>query len=331
MPRTLPSLRDLLTDLEHDEPGWFQLAGCEPAVATTRLEEEVDAVVAPPPVPPGSVEITVVDLEPALTACELLAAHLMDLALICYERSPEPEQLLWPGREGPQGTFILTILSTNLANSLLAIRELVIAGFDVQARFILRSFVEIADAAVASAYDYEFFVAFAQAEADPDHAFRYWQKYLKPARVREILDRLSAHQGMPAELRNEVADTRREMYRWLSNYSHIHPLGLALAGLARRVDDRGVLIPKFGRLRDSATRHTLSRAAHNGWLTVLQLGWLLATETHGWYALVKKGDKERSWFSFRKEVITRYILRHYAALMSDEDASHERSAETPTI
>lgn len=155
--RTLPGLEKVLLDLQRADPGWFALAGCDALVACSLLNEEAGFSLDSSSLASGGFEMGIADLDPMLGACELSAAHFLDLALICFERIDETEQLLWPKRDGPRGTYILQILSANLGNTLLAIRELTIAGFDVQARVLFRSFVEVADATVACAYDFEFF------------------------------------------------------------------------------------------------------------------------------------------------------------------------------
>ena len=328
MPSSVPALGGILRELERTEPGWFALAQCDARDAERLFRDEIkQAITRPPSLPNGPPGLTRKELDPALSYCDLAVVHFFDIALICYERIESSERLMWPEKDGPNGTFILQVLSANIANTLLAVRHLAADGYGPQARVLLRQYVEMCDATVACAYDYDFFRAFVDADPDPDTAFRYWNKHLKPSRVRSLLERLDAEIGYPEPLRSRIAAMRAGTYGWLSNHSHVHSLGLILSGLARATDERGHLIPRCGAIREQDARHVLFQAAQYSWITSLHLGWLLSAPHHGWYALVTKGDRLRAWCMFRREVLTR-LFRHQFEAMSHNPHGSDSTTES---
>jgi hypothetical protein len=271
------------------------------------------------PDPSSGRELSEQDFQPALAFCEMCILHFTDLALICFERQKEPEQLLWIASPKKRGTFHLEIFAINLANSLLGIRNLVLGGHATQGKVVLRHFVEVSDALLACAAAEDFFDANREAEPDPDLAFRYWQKHLKPSRVREILAKVDAALGAPPELKATMSDLRSGTYGWLSNWCHVHPLGLALSGLGKATDSEGRLLPKFGGLRDESCRITLAKTSTYAWFTLVVMLRLLSDPMHGWYALLKKNDKPRAEFVFRNELLKRYYLSHYSEIHNGGD------------
>lgn len=314
-------VRELLEDWHAHEPAWFGLAPAAPEEFARRIAHDLQTLLDIKPEPGGGGELSEQDLRPALTLCELCLLNFTDLALICYERQDEPEQLLWPNSPQKKGTLHLQAFAINLANSLGGVRTLILHGHDTQAKVLVRYFVELADALLACAAAEDFFDTYRNAESDPDLAFRYWQQHLKPSRVRDILAQVDAALGAPMALQASMQDLRSGTYRWLSNWSHIHPLGLILSGLTRATDEKGRLVPKFGGVRDASCRTTLSQTSTYAWYTTVVLLRLLSDRTHGWNALLKKRDNQRAEFAFRSELIKRYYLKYYSQIhVSDEDA-----------
>lgn len=314
-------VRELLEDWHAHEPVWFELVTDPPEEFAQRVANDLRMLLEIKPEPRGGIELSEQDLGPALTLCELCLLNFTDLALICYERQDEPEQLLWPNSPQKKGTFHLQVFAINLANSLGGVRTLILHGHDTQAKVLVRYFVELADALLACAAAENFFDTYRHAEPDPDLAFRYWQKHLKPSRVRDILAQVDAALGAPPALHATMQDLRSGTYRWLSNWSHIHPLGLILSGLTRVTDEKGRLVPKFGGVRDTSCRTTLSKASMYAWYTTVVLLRLLSDRTHGWHGLITKRDHQRAEFAFRSELIKRYYLRFYSQIhVADEDA-----------
>jgi hypothetical protein len=319
-----PGLNKLLADWNSEEPDWFELASVPAADYAQRLAGDLQVLFEVRPDPSNGYDLDETQLDPALSFCEMCILHLNDLALICFERVNEPEQIFWPVAPEKKGTFHLQVFAINLANSLAGVRHLILAGFDTQARVVLRQFIELADALLACAAAEDFFDAYRGAEPDPDQAFRYWQRHLKPARVRDILARVDAALGAPPRVQHVAADIRRETYKWCSNFAHIHPLGLTLSGIARARDAQGRLVPKFGGARDESCRTTLSKASTYAWFTVVALLRLLSDPIHGWFALLRKKDTTRAEFTFRSELLKRYYLVQYAELhRSPEDGGQE--------
>jgi hypothetical protein len=288
--RYLPGINRICRKLDKD--GWQRLARCDAATAVMRLERDVASVLELKPFQvPGPVRGDRA-FQPGLACCDLAILYFFSVGLVCYDRR-EREALFWTTIDPGRGTTILQVLATNLCNALLGVRTLALGGLAAEARLVFRGFVEIADLAVAIAFDREFYLRYAEAENDYDKAAKYWRKYLSPARCREILSRLDSELGADAALQERTSFWRNEMYNWLSRFAHVDPVAHFINAHGFRFGSDDAYVPALCGVRDGRTRRTLARAAIYAALTVRRLGELLANTDHGWYALELKGDSER--------------------------------------
>ena len=267
-------------------------------------------------------------LEPTFSACELATVQLTDLFAICAQRRDDEESLLWPGRTGVNGTFVLEILADNLAGALLGIRHLVIVGLDGQARVLLRWFVELADLLVAISFDRTLFQHYVRHVENSDESYDNWSKHLKPSKVRKVLKRLdrlafpgsrlalSPHEGTESveihEYANMAHSFRDDTYRWLSLYSHADFLAQAISSIPMpAIEDKRKVLgrqDRLGHLIDQKSKHTLYRAAYYSWITWMNLYWVLRRK-HDFFRLATANERF-GWFCYRSEVLSRYMKVH---------------------
>ena len=284
-------------------------------------------------------------IEPTFSACELATVQLTDLFAICARHRNDKESLLWPGKEGVNGTFVLEILADNLAGALLGIRHLVIVGLDGQARVLLRWFVELADMLVAISFDRALFEHYVQHVENLDESYSNWSRHLKPSKVRKILKRLdhlsasrprwdfSEHRYIEPitvqEYVNMAHGFREDTYKWLSVYSHADLLAQAISSIPfPAIEDKAKVLgrkDRLGHLIDKKSKHTLYRTALYSWMTWMSLFWVLRRK-HNWTGLAASNDRF-GWFCYRSEVLSQYIRVHYAKMVEmayeDDDSTNE--------
>lgn len=213
----------------------------------------------------------------------------------------------------------------NLANTLLGVRQLALMGLDAQSRVLLRFFVEVADLAVATSYDYECFINYAHSSADPDRDRKHWSEYLRPKKIRAILSQLEQEAGLPKEHLVMANSIRLDMYQWLSLYSHANFLGQSISSLTIS-ETSNQLIPKLGDRLDQMSSVTTFKAAFYSWLTCSELAWLFHRR-HKWIRLVNEENASRlGWFHYRAEVIKDFATFHYDTMnkkIDEVDDAHE--------
>jgi hypothetical protein len=129
----IPGPREICSNV-HAKFVWATLSRRTAEDAAITVEREVadfrDLFAEPIPARRQSLE----ELDPMLNLCEMVIIHMLTLASMCCEHLDGQQDLLWPEKDGPQGTLILETLATTLANTLLGVRQLTLMGLDAQAR-----------------------------------------------------------------------------------------------------------------------------------------------------------------------------------------------------
>lgn len=333
---SIPRVRSICKRLHQSDPLWRLSANRtyeEAALTLTQEVEDLRVFIADGVFASGA---TVKTFEPMFSSCELALVQLTDLVSICTERTDVKKQLLWPDSDVRNGTFTLQVLLTNLANTLLAIRQLVLLGLDGQARVLLRWFVELSDMTIATAFDYDYFLHYRHSGKGFKEDYERWRAHLTPNKTRKVLQRFD---GVVAPLNKDLGytphfsredfikqsqDTRRNAYEWLSLYSHANSLAQTIT-VVKDISDDGRLIPKFGGraggYADFRSKPTMFWAALYSWMTCSQLFWLLLRKHH-WIALARGRDERFSWLYCRWEVLKHYGVIHYRKMQEvafDED------------
>lgn len=333
----IPRVLSICKNLQQTDPLWGMAANCTYKEAALTLASEIEDLRAlmADRVPVSGATIRM--FEPMFSSCELALVQLTDLVAICVDRTDIKKQLLWPESETQNGTFTLQVLLTNLANTLLAIRQLVLLGLDGQARILLRWFVELSDMTIAAAFDYDCFSHYARGGEGLKEDYERWRAYLTPGKIRRVLRQLdnvvALRDEHPAykpdfsrrDFMKSAQDIRRETYSWLSLYSHANSLAQTISAI-KDVSDDGRLIPKFGGraggYADFRSKPTMFNAALYSWMTCSQLFWLLLRK-HDWIVLAEGGNEKFGWLYCRGEVLKHYGVIHYSRMMEvtfEEDA-----------
>lgn len=328
----IPKIRSICKSLYKIDPLWGQISSRtyqEPALTLTREVEDLRTLIADSVPASGT---TIKMFEPMFSACEIALVQLTDLIFVCTERTDIDRQLLWPNKNKTNGsfggTFTLQILLANLANTLLAVRQLILLGLDGQARVLLRWFVELADMTVAALFDYDCFSHYAHSGEGFKEDYEKWRAYLAPGKIRKVLERFDSFMVSPErdlsysqnfgrqDFIEESQNIRRSTYEWLSLYSHANSLAQTISAV-KDISDNGLLIPKLGGraggYADFRSKPTFYNAALYSWMACSQIFWLLIRK-HDWISLVVEYKEGFGRLYCRWQILKYYGATHHGKM-----------------
>jgi len=169
----------------------------------------------------------------------------------------------------------------NSANTLAAIELLSVAGYETQARTIVRRLVELTELCLAALFDFQTLRHYANKSEDFDAIYDTWRRHLTPGTIRRVLQRYYVEVGLTND---ELEDQRKSSdydQRWLSLASHNYFLSLAIEGQHTDVS----VDQRFEFILDPT--HYLSAAATLRKACEVQANFLLVVQhllmiKHGW-------------------------------------------------
>jgi hypothetical protein len=160
------------------------------------------------------------------------------LYLLCEEKFPlgesnnditkEPDILI-------RKMHFTTSALIHLINSLLSIRILLENGLDVQAKQILRSYIEYSDLAFAVLGNETFYDNYQRMSVGEEERREVWKKYTRPGAVGKIVERIFIDMGGTRKDWNHLQDIRSELYGGLSQYTHGHFSTVLLGAYGEKV------------------------------------------------------------------------------------------------
>lgn len=335
------AIREIAREMGQDAAGaeFLRLAGSSSDAVPDEIREDLDSLLH------FVAEVAVEgesdakrELEPALTLFDLGLAQLSHLAMLFPGPSESNGPLLWPSGEpstrGPGGAFLAQVLLTNLANTLLGVRSLICSGLDVQARILLRQYVEIGDMTLAVLGDRESYDAYLQLAGDPDAFRRAWKSRLSPQRVRQRLSLVEREVGLSEDMSVETAAMRHSTYQWLSYFAHGQWVALLTGAYPSDISDHRPRLFGLGGRVSAASKATLFHGVRHTWL-FLRLAVRLLFDKHKWNFGLDVDDKENRWFFVRQEVFNKLFLSKYQtmqkeleSLWPDEEAENSHHTES---
>lgn len=147
------------------------------------------------------------------------------LFLLCAEKFPldesnddvndEPDKLTMKMR-------FTTSALTHLINSLFSIYILLEKGLDVQAKQILRSYIEYSDLTLAVLGDEDFYDNYRRMGDGERERKEVWNKFTRPSALTKILERIFIDMDGTREHWNILQQIRKQLYDDLSEYTHGH-------------------------------------------------------------------------------------------------------------
>jgi hypothetical protein len=160
------------------------------------------------------------------------------LYLLCTEKFPLKESNNDVRREPDNLTrkmLFTTSALIHLINSLLSIRILLERGLDVQAKQILRSYIEYSNLTFAVLGDETFYDNYRRMRDGEKERKEVWNKFTRPGAVEKIVERIFIDMGGTSKDWNDLQDIRRELYGGLSQYTHGHFLAVLLSAYGEKV------------------------------------------------------------------------------------------------
>ena len=162
---------------------------------------------------------------------------LLDLAMCFAEqklydeghKQNKPLEFLEPEKFPDKFRYSMQSFLFTLADTLIAIRNLVKSGFNHQARIITRYFIETSELILALMIDTELYELYM---TDDECEYTKWKTYFTPEKIRK---RISCYENEVDPSMN-FYNIRKKNYSWLSLAAHNDFLTLHLACYGRKIE-----------------------------------------------------------------------------------------------
>ena len=241
-------------------------------------------------------------LDPLLMLYDIHTLNVCDMAYFAWKNRQSKSAIIWPDATlptRPKRNDVFLVLVSNLSHAMQAFRLLSIHGFEHQSRNTLRNLLELMDIMIATLSRESFYVDYVRSyERDAD-VNKHWQAKLKPSLVRKLLAELDADDPILLPIDWSSVDIRRDMYDWLSKFSHNNFVSHIVA--AHPPEPAGGMRP-LGMLGTvgAMSRATFAQALVYLWISSIRLQRLL-WQTHKWGNF--RGARSRRWAGYRFAVI----------------------------
>ncbi len=265
-------------------------------------------------------------MQPLLTVFDIGLLQACDLAHFAWKNHDTNTRLIWdeanlPDRPHPNRVFYL--LNSNLAQSLQAIRTLLLLGFEGQSRAMVRAFIELADVALAIVADKEVYKHYITVYEDSKKDLAHWRKHLAPGVIRRRLERLDEELGLKEMTSIPASEVRKDTYEWFSAFSHVNMVAHLVSAYPQQLlTERMGPIAMLGEVGEM-TKATFSRILLYLWLFFIHFDRLL-WERHRWDRF--EGENTREWYRYRSNVFHLLFRENYSILQGIDEGEMEDSA-----
>jgi hypothetical protein len=116
--------------------------------------------------------------------------------------------------------FLFLCLLVNLTNTMHCIREMLYSGMGLQAKILLRSYIEYADVAMVSLSSEEFYRKFTEQTDDFKQATRVWHDTTKPKKIERELNKYCGDLNECGIEWESISAVRKSVYEYLSLFAH---------------------------------------------------------------------------------------------------------------
>lgn len=262
-------------------------------------------------------------MEPLLTVFDLALLQICDLTYFAWKNHDSRVKLIWPDAAlppRPKPTHVFYLLTSNLAQSALAVRLLLLSGFEGQSRAMVRNFIELADISLAIVADEQFYRHYITVYEDARQDLQHWRKHLAPNVVRRRLAELDETLALTEITSIPATEVREDTYKWFSLFSHVNMVAHLASAYPPPLDSevlgRIAMLGNAGKM----TRATFARVLLYLWLFFIHLEKIL-WEQHRWSRF--RGARSRKWYQYRSKVFYTMFRENYALLqdITSEDDS----------
>jgi hypothetical protein len=253
-------------------------------------------------------------MQPLLSVFDLALLQMCDLAHFAWQNIDSGAKLIWPDaplpkRPSPTRTFYLQV--SNLAQLLQAVRLLLLSGFEGQSRAMVRAFIELADATLATLADENVYRNYITTYEDEEKTLQHWRKHLSPGVIRRRLVKLDEELAVKNITSIPPAEVREDTYKWFSLFSHVNMAAHLVSAYPEPLGKQGgTPIAMLGEVGEM-TRATFERVLLYLWLFFLHFDRLL-WEKHRWGRF--RGDRWRGRYQYRSKVFHQLFRDNYHQL-----------------
>jgi hypothetical protein len=114
-----------------------------------------------------------------------------------------------------------SLILSNLSNYLFSIKMLLISGYDLAAKTLLRSYMEYSDVGVCLLANEEFLPIFeAGTSLNEDEMVQYWYKHFRPQKLTQKLKMVYLTLEPSGKIWDIISKLRNDNYRYLSAFVH---------------------------------------------------------------------------------------------------------------
>lgn len=253
-------------------------------------------------------------MQPMLMAFDLGLLQICDLAYFSWKNNENDVKIIWPDADlptRPTPTKVFYILASNLAQSLQAVRTLLLGGFEGQSRAMFRSFVELADLFLAVIADEDIYRRYITVHQDEKERYNHWRKYLSPKLIRQRLAKLDVELELTKTTSIPSHEVREDTYQWFSLFSHNDMVAHLVSAFPQRLNEESVSpIAMLGETGEM-TSSTFSRILLYLWLFFINFDSLL-WEKHKWNRF--RGSHWRGRYRYRSQVFDTLFRENYDQL-----------------
>jgi hypothetical protein len=208
----------------------------------------------------------------------------------------------------------------NLTNTFISIRRCLQNGMDLQAKTLLRTYIELADIGLALLSSEDFFNRFAVG-VDLEEAEHYWHLNFKPKKTRQQVQQFYLSMDPSGSLWSLVSEVRDDAYELLSAYSHGAYIASFISAYAE--DSDGHTRTTFGGKVGEAMELTIKNAILYSWFFIAYSMAALVKNHH--LPFMRFGD-EGTDFVFTEHVVEHLIkafAKHWVSSSDENGPSSE--------
>lgn len=237
-------------------------------------------------------------LSPLIEIFDVALIQVCDLAVFGHAQRSNRSPIIWPNAKFPRRpsrNAVFYVLAANLAQTIQAVRLLIVQGFENQARSALRNFVELADLTLAVLADEGLYGAYIETFVDEKATYTHWSKRLRPSIIQKLVLDLERADPISTSTDATPEQIRREFYGWLSQFTHNNFAAHVVAAHPVDADGNHGALAMLGEVGEMS-RATLAHGLMYLWVTLTRLQRLLWSD-HGWGGF--RGGRTRKWFEYR--------------------------------
>lgn len=246
-------------------------------------------------------------LQPLLFLYDLALLQACDMSYFGLKSSSHRGRIIWPDLslpKRPPPNAVFYVLASNLAQSMQAFQQLILHGFESQARGAFRGVVEIIDLMIMVLASESTYRQYTKSFEDPKASYQHWRNHLSPSVIRNFIAKLEVDDPISIPVDMTPTEIRKDTYSWLSKFVHVDFAAHVVAAHPQDADEAFGKLAMLGTVGEMS-KATLAHALMYLWISLLRIERLLFEE-HRWGSF--RGGRSRKWFQYRSRVLDNIFL-----------------------